>query len=148
MKTSEAQWAYPVTGFTTDHYMWSFRNFDELSTCGPDTLKDHLQDGMELIDAAGRAWRVRSIRRVGGVGLSLGLKCFFARVSRIEHDLERLPDASLADFKRKVQDCVRAQRDVYVWEDETLEQKLEEVARFGNFADLDAAYGLDHFRAY
>jgi hypothetical protein len=148
MKSSQTEFTYPVFGFTADMDMWSFRNRDELTTCGRDTLKENMQDGMELIDSAGLSWRVVSVHRVGGVGLSLGLSCFLAGVSRIEHELEPQPAITLEQFKSRIARCVEAHSDVYVWEDETLEQKLDEVSRFEAFSDLETRLGLDHFRAY
>jgi len=149
VKSTDVEFIYPVFGFTTDADMWSFRDKSELTTCGRDTLKDRMQDDMQLVDSAGRSWRVVSVKRIGGVGLSLGLSCFMAGVSRIEHELEAQPSVSLEWFKSRVADGIRAHADVYVWEDETLEQKLDQVSNLRSFADLETELGwLDHFRAY
>ena len=148
MKSSEVEFAYPVFGFTTDAGMWSFDDKDELSTCGKDTLRDHTQDGMELIDSKGRRWKIVSMQRIGGVGLSLGLNCFLAGVSRIDHELQPLEPVTVDDVKRRVSDCLKADPDLWVWEDETLEGRLAQVDAVGSIRELAEHLGLDHFRAY
>jgi len=63
--SSDIDFSFPVLGFTRDRENWGFANRDKLTKCGPRTLKENTQEGMELIDAGGRRWRVKSIRRVG-----------------------------------------------------------------------------------
>lgn len=148
MKSTETEFKYPVFGFTPDAGIWSFRDKSELATCGPDTLRDSMQDGMELIDSAGGRWRVLSIRRVGGVGLSLGLSCFFAGVSRIEQDLERQPAMSLEEVKARVQACIEASPDDWTWPDLPLGTLLDQVSNIQEIAQLETLLGPDHFRSY
>lgn len=65
MRTTEANINFPVLGFTPDREIWGFEDLNTLTSCGPRTLKNNMQIGMELIDAEGRRWGVRSIRRTG-----------------------------------------------------------------------------------
>ena len=66
-----------------------------------------MQDGMELVDAEGRRWRVLSIRRTGRAGSLLGfLRIFGQPQSRIEHDLEPLTPFSLAEVQQRTRSSV------------------------------------------
>lgn len=147
-RSSEIEFAYPILGITPDNDLWAFRDRDELNTCGKMTLRDGMQDGMEIIDADGRTWRVASIVRVGGVGLSLGLSCFLAGVMRIDHELEALPRQTLTEVKSRVQACMKARPEDWIWPDVDLPQRLAEVQVVVSIAGIHDVLGLDHFRAY
>ena len=100
MKTSEIDFHFPVLGFTADAEMWGFPDMDRLTKCGPQTLKENTQAGMELIDADLRRWGVTSIRRIGRAGSILSyLLIFGPPQSRIEQEVEPLPAISLADVQ-------------------------------------------------
>ena len=89
MKTGEANFHFPVLGFTLDLNIWGFQDLDRLTRCGPRTLKEDTQIGMEFVDADGRRWGVRSVRRTGRAGSLFSLLLPFGPPqSRIEHDLE------------------------------------------------------------
>jgi len=147
-KTSATVFAYPILGITPDSDLWAFRDKDELTTCGKLTLADDMQRDMELNDADGQSWRVTSIVRTGGVGLSLGLSCFLAGVSRIEHELEARPVQSIAEVKRRVKACMEARPDDWIWPDVDLPTRLAEVEGVVSIAGIHEVLGLDHFRAY
>lgn len=103
MKSSEVAFRFPVLGFTEDKENWGFADLDSLTKCGPRTLKENMQDGMELIDAGGRRWKVLGIRRTGRAGSLLSLVPGFGPPqSRIEQDLEALPDLSLAQVQERM----------------------------------------------
>lgn len=83
-------------GFTPDLEIWGFPDFDRLTKCGPRTLKENKQVGMELVDAQGRRWLVQSVNRTGRTG------SLFSRIpilglpqSRIEQELEPMTPLSL-----------------------------------------------------
>lgn len=139
---------YPIFAFTADADMFGFDDFDELSTCGRQTLTNGKQDGMELIDATGSRWRVVGMRRTGGVGLKLGLACFLAGVSRIEHDLEAMGPLTLSEVKALVRRATEAYPDDVTLGGESVEDRLLQVERAETIADLLVMLGLDHFRAY
>lgn len=61
VKTSEADLQFPVLGISADDDLWGFPDLHRLTKCGPETLKKNLQADMELIDAVGRLWIVRSV---------------------------------------------------------------------------------------
>jgi hypothetical protein len=94
MKTAEANFHFPVLGFTPDKEIWGFPDLNRLTRCGPRTLKSGLQTGMELIDADGRRWIVRDVRRTGRPGSLLPWLVSIAFTgcpqSRIEHQLDPL----------------------------------------------------------
>ncbi len=105
MKTREADFRFPVLGFTADHEIWGFQDLDRLTKCGPRALKQNIQLGMELVDADGRRWMVRSVRRTGRAGSFLSrLLIFGPPQSRIEHELEMLAPLSIEDVRRRA--CV------------------------------------------
>lgn len=147
-KTSATVFAYPILGITPDSDLWAFRDKDELTTCGKLTLADDMQRDMELIDADGQSWRVTSVVRTGGVGMSLGLSCFLAGVSRIEHELEARPVQTIAEVKRRVKACMEARPDDWIWPDVDLPTRLAEVEGVVSIAGIHEVLGLDHFRAY
>ena len=148
IRSSKAEFSFPVLGITLDRDLWGFHNRDELNTCGRQTLRDKLQQDMELVDAVGARWRVLGVHRIGGVGLSLGLSCFLARVSRIDQDLERLAPFTLEQVKERVCSCMRDRPEDWIWPDVTLEQRLAEVTGLDSIAGVHDVLGLDHFRAY
>jgi hypothetical protein len=102
MKSTEVSFQFPVLGFTTDGEIWGFPDLNRLTKCGPRTLRDNMQDGMELIDADGRRWRVRSITRTGRAG---GWWTMFSPFGpsqwRIEQDLEPMAPVALAEVQRR-----------------------------------------------
>lgn len=155
MKTAEVEFRFPVLGFTPDREIWGFQDIDTLTSCGPRTLKDHMQIGMELIDADGRRWIVRSVRRTGRAGsfLSwLGSLVFLSTPqSRIEHELDALEPVSLADGQARACASLEAYPHDYCADDEmetVLAPLLAEVRRTKAIAEIHGLLGLDSFRAY
>lgn len=115
MKSSEADLNFPVLGFTPDRENWGFPDLDRLTRCGPRTLKESMQDGMELIDANGRRWRVLTIRRTGRAGSVLSiLPGLGPPQSRIEQEVEELPGASLTEVQQKMRDSLKTFRGDYM----------------------------------
>lgn len=109
MKTEEIALKFPVLGFTADLDIWGFQDLDRLTRCGPRTLKEDMQSGMELIDAGGRRWRVVSIRRTGRAGSVLSLiPGFGPPQSRIEHELEALEPVSIEEVRRRARVALEA----------------------------------------
>lgn len=103
MKTSEVDLRFPVFGFTPDREMLGFPDLNTLTSCGPLTLKNNLQAGLELIDAEGRRFRVRSVRRIGRAEpwwktLVIDLLTLKPQ-SRIEQELESLEPVTLGHLK-------------------------------------------------
>ncbi|WP_304172287.1 hypothetical protein [Phenylobacterium aquaticum] len=102
MKSTEISFQFPVLGFTLDLEIWGFPDLERLTKCGPITLRENMQAGMELIEADGRRWRVRSVTRTGRAGSWLSLLSPFGPAqSRIEQDLEPLEPAPLAEVQRR-----------------------------------------------
>jgi hypothetical protein len=148
VKSSDVEFAYPVLGITPDSDLWAFCDKGEMTTCGKLTLQDDMQKDMDLIDAQGGSWRVVSLLRLGGVGLSYGLSCFLAGVSRVEHDLRPLPRVNLEDVKARVCACMAARPEDWIWPDVGLPERLAEVEAVTSIAGIHEVLGLDHFRAY
>jgi len=155
MKTGEADCRFPVLGFTTDRDIWGFLDLNGLTTCGPLTLKDDMQAGMELVDADGRRWVVRSIRRLGPA--KSGLKglveplLFGKRTSRIEHELEALAPLSLADVQARACDAMAAHPDFWCEDDErdtVLPARQAEVRSTTTIEAIHELLGLDSFHSY
>lgn len=114
MKTAEAGFRFPVLGFTRDLEIWGFQDLDRLTKCGPRTLKDGIQVGMELVDADLRRWRVLSIRRTGRAGsLVWRLLSFGLPQSRIEQELEAMDVLSIEDVRRRAGEALEAHAENY-----------------------------------
>ena len=151
MKTTQADFRFPVLGFTTDLDVWGLPDLDALTTCGPRTLANCMQDGMELVDAEGRRWLVRSVQRTGRAGSLLSRLLPGPAQFRIEHELELLEPISLAGAQARVCAAMRAHPDFWCEDDErdtVLPGRLAEVNAVTTIADIHEVLGLDSFHAY
>lgn len=152
MKSSEAGLSFPVLGFTPDRENWGFPDLDRLTRCGPQTLRENLQDGMELVDASGRRWRVLGIRRIGRAGSVLSLLPGFGpRQSRIEQDLEELPPLSLAEVQRRTRESLETFRADYTgFEGDEAEfaSLLEQVGQARSIGEIYELIQPDTFESY
>jgi hypothetical protein len=154
MKTADANFRFPLLGFTPNGEIWGFEDMKTLTSCGPRTLRNNMQSGMELIDADGQRWIVRSIRRLGrGRPLMAWLvsALLSTRQSRIEHDLEALAPVSLDEVKDRVCASLEAFSRDYCADDErdeVLEPLLAKVRAVKDIASIHAPLGLDSFMAY
>ena len=154
MKTSDVDFEFPVLGFTENKDIWGFPDLNTLTSCGPITLKENLQDGMELIDARGKRWRVESIRRTGR-GRPLLRWLFDAvlstRQSRIEHELTELDPVTLAEAKQRTCEAINAFAENYCAEDErdtVLEPLLAQVRAAADIGSLYELLQPDSFMSY
>lgn len=152
MTSSDAGLSFPVLGFTPDGENWGFPDLDRLTRCGPGTLKENLQDGMELVDAEARRWRVKGIRRTGRAGSILSLLPGFGPPqSRIEHDLEALPDLSLAQVREKARESLEKFRSDYTGYDGDEAEfglLLQNVAQARSVSELYTLLQPDTFESY
>ena len=155
MKTTDIQFQYPVLGFTPDGDMWAFPDWNSLTSVGRLTLKNNKQDGMELISADGRRWRVKSIRRVGRAGplmkwFVMGLLAGFQ--SRIEHDLEEMEPVTLGEIHDRTCAHVEQFWEYYVEFEENrnaeVAERLNGIRKASNFSQILDVLGLDSFMAY
>lgn len=151
MKSSEAGFKFPVLGFTPDREIWGFPDLDRLTRCGPSTLKENTQDGMELIDANLRRWNVISIRRTGRAGSLLSMLWIFGPPqSRIEQELEPLAAVSLAEVQQRSQEALKLSEDDYYGEDGQKEFKsmLRKVEKARSVAKIYDLLQPDTFESY
>lgn len=155
MRTEEAGFRFPILGFTPDREIWGFSDLDSLTSCGPRTLRDDMQAGMELVDADGSRWIVRSVRRVGRaqplVPWLLSALLTSTPQSRIEHDLEQLEPITLSEAQARVCASLRAFPQDFGAEDEddpVLERRIAEVGNTRTISAIHAVIGLDSFMAY
>lgn len=119
MRTAEVEFRFPVLAFTRDGALWGFQDLERLTKCGPRTLKENSQDGMELIDAGRRRWLVRSISRTGRAGSLLSLFLPFGPPqSRIEHQLEPLAEVTMEEVQRRAVASLDADAEDYTYSDE------------------------------
>ena len=152
MKSSEADLRFPVLGFTHDRENWGFPDLDRLTRCGPRTLKENLQDGMELIDAGGRRWKVLGIRRTGRAGSVLSLLPGFGPPqSRIEQYVEPLPDLSLEEVRERSRESLETFKSDYTgFDDDEAEfgLLLTKVGQAQSIAELYELLQPDTFEPY
>ena len=154
MKTPEIKFRFPVLGFTPDQEFWGFPDLNTLTSCGPLTLKDNKQAGMELIDADGRRWIVRSIQRTGRAQPILRWLVAHAvstPQSRIEQEMDKLPSVSIAEIQARACASLEAFPEDYCADDEraeVLEPLLAKVRSAKSVARIFELLGLDSFMAY
>jgi hypothetical protein len=155
VKTREANLRFPVLGFTPDHEIWGFPDINTLTSCGPRTLKDNLQAGLELIAADGRRWIVRSVRRVGRarplVPWLVSALLTATPQSRIEHELEEVESVTLSEAQARACASLRAFPQDFGADDEddpVLEQRLADIRSTKTIAAIHDVLGLDSFMAY
>ncbi|HEY8617148.1 hypothetical protein [Phenylobacterium sp.] len=152
MKTQEAGFRFPVLGFTPDRENWGFPDLDRLTKCGPRTLRENMQQGMELIDADGRRWRVLSTRRTGRAGSLLSLLPGFGPTqSRIEHELEPLPKLTLAEVQQRTLESLETFRSDYTGfsgDEAEFAALLERVRKARSVAEICEIIGADTFEGY
>ncbi|MDP3747164.1 MAG: hypothetical protein Q8Q88_08970 [Phenylobacterium sp.] len=151
MKTAQADFRFPVLGFTTDSDVWGLSDLDALATCGPPTLAEGLQVRMELVDAEGRRWIVNSVLHTGRAGSLLSRLMPGPAPLRIEHELELLAPLSLTDVQARVCEAMRAHPDFWCEDEERdtiLPARLAEVTAAAAIADIHEVLGLDSFHAY
>jgi hypothetical protein len=155
MKTGEVQFRFPVLGLTPDLDVWGFPDLRGLTTCGPLTLKNNMQRGLELIDADGRRYGVQSVRRVGRAGpLALWLLASMLSAkpqSKIEHELQELEPLSLAEIRERV--CAAMEAHPLFWcepseKDTVLPARQKEVRSASSIAEIHEILGLDTFESY
>jgi hypothetical protein len=154
MKTSAVKFNFPMLGFTPDQEIWGFQDLNTLTACGPRTLKENLQIGMEVVDGDGRRWVVRSIHRTGrGQPLAAWLLSFLVSTpqSRIEQELDELSPISLSEIKERACSSVEATSSDYCAEDERKEvllPLLNRVRSAGSVREIHELLGLDSFMDY
>ena len=152
MKSSEIDFSFPVLGFTRDRENWGFPDLDRLTKCGPRTLKENMQEGMELIDASGRRWRVQSVRRTGRAGSLLDLLPGFGPPqSRIEQGLEALPRLALAEVQQRTRESLETFKSDYTgFEGDEAEFRLllEKISQARSIAELYELLQPDTFESY
>jgi len=152
MKTADASLRFPVLGFTTDLEIWGFPDLDRLTKCGPRTLKEGKQVGMELVDADGRRWVVRSLHRTGRAGSFLSLLLIFGPPqSRIEQDLEPMPPLSVDEVRRRAHTAMETHSTSYLeGEDPEIEFKplLAKVGKATSVAEIYDLLQPDTFEPY
>lgn len=154
MKTSEVDFQFPVLGITLDKDIWAFPDRNTLTSCGPDTLRDHKEDGMELVDASGRRWRVESILRTGRARSwlrSLIDRLISTPQSRIEHDLTALTPMTLDEVKARVCASMEAFPQYYTdsyEKDAVVDERMMSVRSAEKISDIPDILGLDSFMAY
>jgi hypothetical protein len=152
MKTSEADISFPVLGFTPDLEIWGFRDLDPLTKCGPRTLKERKQLGMELVDAEGRRWLVQSVNRTGRAGSLLSrIPILGLPQSRIEQELEPMAPLSLDEVRGRARTAMETHSINYLdGDDPDLEFKplLKKVGKARSVAELHDLLPPDTFEPY
>jgi hypothetical protein len=145
---------FPVFGFTPDREIWGFADMDTFTSCGPLTLKENKEIGMEVIDSLLNRWVVRSVRPLGRAEPLW--KWVISRVlstpqTRIEHDLEVLSPVSLDEAKARLILGLETFPSDYCKDDEhetVLHPLMAKVQSIGRLSEALELLGLDSFMAY
>jgi hypothetical protein len=149
--SAEAGFQFPVLGFTSDLAIWGFKDLDRLTRCGPMTLKDGLQNGMELVDAELRRWRVLAVRRTGRAGSFLSLLLPFGPAqSRIDHELEPMNPMSIEEVRLRIRAGIAAHEENYHQgeRDAEFQALLDAVMRAPSVRSLYETLQPDTFEPY
>lgn len=154
MIAADVDLQFPVLGLSADTDVWGFWDLEGLTVCGPKTLEDGLQNGMELVDAAGRRWRVDGVRKLRP------LEPWFKRMLtaflyppgyRIEQDLTAMEPLELQAVQERVCEAMLA-HPLFWCEpselDTVLAERIAEVRSTRTIADIHHVLGLDTFRQY
>ena len=145
---------FPILGFTTDDDVWGFPSLHEFGLCGPRTIKNDMQRGMEIVDGDGRRYRVREIRKLGryrSFPIWFLSSLVYAPQYRISHDLEPLTPVSLEEIKQRVDVCMKAHPLYWSEEEEfdtVLVEQLANAQACGSVAEIFEVLGLDWFQDY
>ena len=114
MKASETRFRFPLLGFMPEADLGEighvFPDLDSLTVCRAYTLKLRMPDGMELIDATGARWKVKTVdkvRRHGPLASWLIAAALNWQRYRVDYELEPLPALTLAEVKDRV--CAEVQ---------------------------------------
>jgi hypothetical protein len=122
VKTGEANFRFPILGFTPDKDIWGFPDLNRLTSSGPRSLKENRHIGLELIDADGRRWVVRAVSCTGRAGPLLpwiiGTLLSATPQSRVELELEPLTPVTLSEMQSRACASLEAFPDYYCEDDE------------------------------
>lgn len=153
-KASATDINFPAVAFTPDKDVWGFPDLNSFTSCGPLTLKENKEVGMEVVDSDLNRWVVRSITRLGrGEPLWKWLLASLLSTpqSRIGHELERLEPLTLAEVKARVLLSMDTFPEYYCEDDEldtVLPARKDEVRRVESVGGFFDVLGLDSFMAY
>jgi hypothetical protein len=151
MKSSDVDFKFPVLAFTPDREIWGFPDIDRLTRCGPRTLKEDVQKGMELIDTNGRRWQVVSVRRTGRAGSILSLFWIFGPPqSRIEQELEPMPAVTLPEVQERACKAMETSQVDYYGEEGQAEYRstLKKIGKARSIAKIYDLLQPDTFEPY
>lgn len=129
---SDLPFEYPVIAFQrsywrgaspSDELLEVYSGPSDFEVCEESALRRRLLEGMVLIDAGGRSWRVEAVRKIGSVGapwrrVLLGL--MRQNWCRVAWDIVETDPVSLEDVKARAVTSI--QQNPFLWCDE------EEVA--------------------
>ena len=151
MNSSEVNFTFPVLGFPKDGAMYGFPDLDRLTKCGPTTIKDASQLGMELVDASLKRWRVMSVRRTGRAGSFLSLLWIFGPPqSRVELELEAMPAVTMDEVEARALKAMEIMKEYYYGEEGEKEyaDTLKAIRRTKTVAKIYDLLSPDTFEAY
>lgn len=154
MKATEINFEFPLLGIGSDNDLWGFSDLRQLTTCGPRTIKEDMQIGLELIDCGGQRWRVKQLRQIGRDG-SLPIWWLKSLVStpqfRVEQELQPLDPLNLNQTIDRVCAAMRAHPEFWCDDYEggpELDARIAEVRSAVSISAIHEVLGLDTFEAY
>ena len=155
MKSTEAGILFPILAFTADNHLWPIDKLDILTACGPRTLKDGMQLGMEIVDSDWRCWRVKSVHKIGrDTGFLRWLLSALMTATpayRIEQELEPLQPMSVEQMRRRVCAALEEHSEDYCGYDgdeADFRRLLADIRKAASVSDVFKAVGPDDFRGY
>jgi hypothetical protein len=128
----------PVLRIARNGFLDAVRRPEELEVCGSYALRSGYFEGLRLVDATGRSWRVRCVAKVGSVGPFWGFRLRGPRRVRIRMDREEESRFGLEDLKDRV--CRAIEQLPEPWE--AVEDIEETKARARRATDIPALIEL------
>jgi len=151
MNSSDINFTYPVLGFSSDGDLYGFPDLDRLTKCGPRTLRDAWYNGLELVEADLKRWRVLSVRRTGRAGSLLRLLWIFGPPrSRVELELENMAPILMDEVQERACKAMEIMKEDYYGEEgqKEYEDTLKNIRKAPSVATLYGLLNPDTFEGY
>jgi hypothetical protein len=155
MKITDAGFAFPVFGFEPGETLgWQCDDLSGMVTAREPVFRLHWPKSLELVDANGSRWAVKSTRRTGRSG-SLFWWLILAPLGKnrcqIEWDLEPMAPLSLAEVQNLACDTTARFGEVDDWNEELEAETAGEIAKIRatrNIAELVPILNWPSFASY
>lgn len=152
---TEAQFVFPVFGFEPEQILgWQCDGPEGPAVIRENTFRVEKLRNLELVDASGRRWSLKSLRRLGRAGRLISwllLTPLGSSRCRIEWDLEPMPPLSLTDVQDLACETTARFGEDDDWNDELKAETADLIARIRkarSIAELAPILNWPSFASY